>query len=191
VDIPFYLPYVFCPGSLPEDDAQVRQILLGCLSSLKQETRANLVRKESNGLSCHVFELPHLFVLGHNSPDDQLENGKALVKLLDALVALNVAWLMRHPCIPLYETGVYYGRTDEWEPYPSLVARGYGDCKSLGALRVAEYIMQGVNARHSHRWLERKNDKFVMYHILAETSPGVYEDPSKILGMNLGEFSYF
>lgn len=194
MDIPFYLPYAFHPGSNPTDDAHVRRVLLDCLSKLERLTKVRLVKKSVNGLSCHVFELSKLFVVGRNSPSDQLANGQALNVLLEALVELNVAWLHNRNEVPLYECGVVYGRTDEWEPYPSLRMRGFGDCKSLAALKVAEYRLCGVPAELSHRWM-RRQDGFVMYHILVEPEPlrqpGVYEDPSKVLGMNANEFSYF
>lgn len=193
MEIPFYLPYVFHPGSIPVDDAQVRNILLECLSNLEQHTKVSLVKKQVNGLLCHVYRLPKLFILGRHTPDDQLENGKALVILLNALVKLNMSWLKNHPyeVSPLYDTGVRYGRTDEWEPYPSLLARGFGDCKSLAALKVAEYRMKNLRCELTYRHMRRDSDGFVMYHILVETAPHVYEDPSKVLGMNLNEYSYF
>ena len=66
-----------------------------------------------------------------------------LVRLLEALTAVNEAWLRETPSAPwLYKSGVYYleeplGR-DDWQDIPETIARGNGDCEDLGCWRVAE-----------------------------------------------------
>lgn len=129
--------------------------------------------------------MAHTFHPGSSSIDD----ARALQVLLEALIALNVVWLERHPEKPLYQAGVTYDRTVEWEPIPALYARGYGDCKSLTAARIAELRMQGIEARPVFRWMPR-HDGQKDYHILVLTPRG-FEDPSRRLGMGKDENKWF
>lgn len=132
------------------------------------------------------FNLPHVF--GGQSTD--VENAYVLRALLDCLVEINVAFLKTHRNVPqLYSAGVVYGRTHGWEAIPALYRRGVGDCKSLTAALVAEYLMRGIEAIPVFRFIPNKaggND----YHILVEV-PGrngrhktKFEDPSRDLGMS-------
>ena len=143
-----------------------------------------------------IVSLRHLFGPG-SSPRD---NALALHALLNCLVALNVAHLTYHREVPLFNSGVYYGRTKEWEPIPEMYARGYGDCKSLSAALIAEYRMRGIPADPVFRFMvldqKRVNEYARLgvrrivgetdFHILVQTPQG-YEDPSKILGMGKDE----
>jgi len=111
-----------------------------------------------------------------------LDDAYVLKTLLDALVAIDLAYIRaRHPA-PLYESGVVYGRTIIWEPIPALYFRGYGDCKSLAAARVAEYLNQGKIAKPAFRFRTRPNGG-KDFHVLVLTEQG-YEDPSAVLGMH-------
>jgi hypothetical protein len=132
-----------------------------------------------------VFDLPHAFGLYANED----ENARALRALLDCLTALNEGYLRFHNVMPLYKSGVRYGRTREWDTIPALYQRGYGDCKSLACALVAEYRKQGKIARAVYRWNERVDNGIHDYHILVQTADGQYEDPSKILGMGANEFA--
>lgn len=112
------------------------------------------------------------------------QNSIALNALMRCLTELNVYWLRKHPNTPfLYDSGVYYERTIIWETIPALYARGWGDCKSLAAARVAEMLVFG-----GEKWVQpvfrfNPNRDGIMFHILVMYADGTNEDPSKILGM--------
>jgi hypothetical protein len=75
-----------------------------------------------------------------------LENAEVLHGLLMALVMADVSYLEHHEAPMLYSSRVVYGRTNEWERIPDVIARGQGDCKSLAAWRIAELRKEGVRA---------------------------------------------
>lgn len=130
------------------------------------------------------FNLPHVFNPGSN-PE---ENAYALMALLDCLTRLNQAYLMHNVAPTLYGSGVVYGRTKIWETIPAVMARGYGDCKSLTAWRIAELRAAGVDCNPVFRWNPRKSNPDVLdFHILVQRMDGVFEDPSKVLGMGQNE----
>lgn len=108
-------------------------------------------------------------------------NAAALETLLDALTALDSIWLRYHRHTPLYFTPVYYARTIVWDTIPALYSRGFGDCKSLSACRVAEMRRQGIWCRPCFR--HKSTVSATMFHILVMYADGSYEDPSKALGM--------
>lgn len=132
------------------------------------------------------FNLSSVFSHG-SSP---VENAEVLRALLECLIAINIAYLEEHPkTIKLYDTRVVYGRTDDWDSLPDLYTRGYGDCKTLTAVRCAELRLAGSYANPTFRFQEFPEG--MMYHILIETGPDTYEDPSKVKGMNQDENAYF
>lgn len=125
-----------------------------------------------------VFTIDHAF----KPQGSNLVNAAALETLLTCLTRLDTIWLRYHPnTIPLYDTGVYYARTLVWDTIPALYARGYGDCKSLSACRVAELRRQGIWSRPVFRHKRRVNS--TMFHILLMLADSSNEDPSKALGM--------
>ena len=124
-----------------------------------------------------AFDIPHAFTKG----SDPTENARALHVLLKSLVSLNLAFLAFHKVPSLYQSGVVYDRTTVWDTIPALYARGYGDCKSLTAARVAELLHAGQYAQPAFRWFTNKTGQRD-YHILVLTMNG-WEDPSKALGM--------
>lgn len=96
----------------------------------------------------------------------------------------------------MYDSGVKYGRTEQWDNILALYKRGIGDCKSLTAALVAEYYIQGIKAkpvfRSANNWQGGRN-----YHILVLV-PGrngidkkEFEDPSRKLGMGADELRHF
>jgi hypothetical protein len=138
-----------------------------------------------------TFDLSHVF----HPNSSRVEDAEVLRFLLDTLIRINVAYLRHHPNTrPLFKSGVVYDRTDVWDSLPALYARGYGDCKSLTAARVAELHVAGVKALPTFRWKFRDDTNVGSspkdYHILVQTLSG-YEDPSKILGMGKDENAYF
>lgn len=133
-----------------------------------------------------TFEVP-----AFEANSSLLQNAEALNALLDCLTTINVIFLKFHPNTPkLYDSGVIYDRTTVWDSTPALYARRYGDCKSLTCALVAEYKIQGKAAKPVFRWVRRTEEKDMIFHILVQTVAG-FEDPSKILGMNAHENSYF
>ena len=137
-----------------------------------------------------TFSLPHVFYPGSN-PE---ENADALRLLLDMLVGQNLAYLRSHAALPLYQSGVRYGRTKVWDTIPALYQRRYGDCKSLACARVAELKLYGHEARPVFRFAHGNGGK-LLFHILVERVDNYgrisYEDPSKALGMGADELRYF
>lgn len=117
-----------------------------------------------------------------NPRSSDRENAAALAALMACLVECNRIWLRYHPATPpLYHTPVYYRRTTLWDTVPCLYARGWGDCKSLAAARVAENDRDGIVSRTVFRFLPGKTG--TMFHILVMYADGRWEDPSKALGM--------
>lgn len=132
------------------------------------------------------FNLPHVF----RSGSDQTENAIVLRALLECLIDINRAYLRIRPETPiLYNSGVRYGRTTWWECIPALYSRGLGDCKSLTAALVAEYIEKGIPAKPVFRFRQNEYGG-TDYHILVQTRQG-FEDPSKVLGMGQDENAWF
>lgn len=114
------------------------------------------------------------------------KNAIALEALMNCLTDLDSLYLElranRGDVVPfLYDTPVYYERTIVWDTIPALYARGFGDCKSLAACRVAELRRIGVPCRVVFRF--DGNAHMTMFHILVMHEDGTFEDPSKVKGM--------
>lgn len=112
-------------------------------------------------------------------------NAIALRALLDCLIDLDLVWLQANPMTPsLYESGVFYHlmpANDPWDTTPTLFQRGFGDCKSLAAARIAELRRFGKIAIPVFRHV--KDGWGTMFHILILHGNGQWECPSRILGM--------
>lgn len=130
--------------------------------------------------------LSHLF-----TPEaPTLSNARVLKALLDALIIADEEYLRTHKAPRLYASRIVYGRTNEWESIPDMLKRGYGDCKSLSAWYIAEKrVKDGETAEPQFRWKRRAGSGIPDFHILVLTKKG-FEDPSKVLGMNLNENAY-
>lgn len=132
-----------------------------------------------------TFNIPHAF-----SPDSPLdENSDVLRILLDCLVQLNLAYLRSHSVQALYQTGVRYGRTLLWEPIPAVLARGYGDCKSLAPWLIAEMTKRGIPCHPVFRFIYRDDGSGELdFHILVmRNDTSEFLDPSRVLGMGRNE----
>ncbi len=111
----------------------------------------------------------------------------ALVRLLEALSAVNEAWLAENPRAPwLYESGVRYeeepdGR-DDWQDIPETIFLRNGDCEDLGCWRVAELRTRGREYAVPHIKKSLTGPRTV-YHVAVLRADGRLEDPSRILGM--------
>ncbi len=141
--------------------------------------------------------------------DDPVHAERVLKILLDALTATNLSYLRQHPeTPPLYKSGVRYqrerperfktfegtrwlehGTGELFRDIPEVIAKRGGDCEDLCAWRCAELLAQGEPCLPTFRWHERAN-KSMLYHILVNRKDGAIEDPSRILGMTLGQGFY-
>lgn len=140
-----------------------------------------------NGNYAIAFQLPHVFFPG-SSPE---ENARVLSTLVECLIGIDREYLRLRPKTPkLYDGRVVYERTEDWLPIPTLLYQGYGDCKSLAAMRVAELRQAGKTAMPSFRFRENPG-RGVMYHVLVQTGVNKFEDPSKVCGMTDSEWSHF
>lgn len=111
----------------------------------------------------------------------------ALTQLLEALVAVNFAWLRENPKAPwLYESGVRYeeeprGR-DDWQDIPETISLRVGDCEDLGCWRIAELRVRAHE--HALPFIKRSIDgPRTVYHVAVRRADGRLEDPSRLLGM--------
>lgn len=115
----------------------------------------------------------------------KVANAIALRALLDCLIDLDCLCLEIWPNIPpLYYSGVVYHLMpprQAWDTTPILLNRGFSDCKSLVATRIAECRRAGQVAIPVFR---NVTDGWgTMYHILILHGDGRWECPSRILGM--------
>lgn len=131
------------------------------------------------------FGLPQVF----HPQSSEVENAEALQALLEALVQQNGVFRRHHSAPLLYESGVVYGRTIEWENIPAVRIRGYGDCKSLSAWLISDYRhVHRVEAKAVFRWVIRNDGSGGRdFHILVQTKKG-FECPSRKLGMGKETF---
>jgi hypothetical protein len=112
---------------------------------------------------------------------------RALIAMLEALVAANEAFLGQHPETPaLYASGVKYveeppGR-DNWQDIPRTLELREGDCEDLACWRIAELRVRG--REYARPFVRHQNvGSRVLYHVAVLRGDGHIEDPSKTLGM--------
>ena len=114
----------------------------------------------------------------------KVANAKALRALLDCLIDLDIICLNYRQFPYLYQSGVYYKLMPSkapWDTIPTMLQRGYTDCKSLVAMRIAELRRTGKVAMPVFR---NVTDGWgTMFHILILHGNGKWECPSRILGM--------
>ena len=188
MDITFNVPHAFGPDSTPVANADARRILHDCLVRLNRAHSTNGIGPARYWLNGRlvVWTLPHAFT--RDSSFDV--NADALRCLLDCLINLNTSFLTYggNIVIPtLYDSPVYYRRTQIWDTIPALYARGFGDCKSLTAALVAQYRKQGIESVPTFRFVYRDDGSGSLdFHILVQTANG-FEDPSKVKGMGKNE----
>jgi len=137
------------------------------------------------------YNISHAFYPG----SDKTLNARTLRVLMRNLIELNLIYLEEAPrlgyAVPLlYASGVVYDRTVWWEAIDALYKRRFGDCKSLTGAWIAEQLLRGVRCQPVFRWVENE-DGTIEYHILAHCGGGVFEDPSKRLGMGEVEVAKF
>ena len=166
---------------------EAKRILLLSVSKLSRTVRPKATLRRVG--QRHVkYGLPSVFHRGSNL----LENDQALRVLLDTLTALDAIQRRLRPSLPfLYNSGVYYARTEIWDTTSALYERGFGDCKSLSTSRCAELEAYNQRCKSAFRFMPHaKGDIALTYHILLLSDLG-WECPSKVLGMGQDENSYF
>lgn len=137
-----------------------------------------------------TFSFPHVFSPTASKADEAV----ALQIMLEFLISMNRAYLRRHSQKSLYSSGVVYGRTTEWDSIPAVIARGFADCKSLSAWRIAELRERGTECRPVFRWMPRKGghkDFHILVAVNAGNGEALWEDPSKKCGMGRNENAFF
>lgn len=116
---------------------------------------------------------------------------KKLLRMLEALVQVNLIYLRSHPDTPLlYESGIRYKSEihsfgiskEEWFDIPHLLERMKGDCEDLACYRVAELRHSGVRAKVAVKDKDL-TPTTTLFHVLVQWPNGRLEDPSKKLGM--------
>ena len=190
MQIEFCIPHIFGLGANPSEVQFVRDTLNSCVRTLRAEGNARIWKPtvKRSGQFRVVFDLPGVFHIG----SDPTENAKTLQTLLHCLCDIDAAYLQyRQGQIPeLYNSGVYYARTEVWDSTPALYKRGFGDCKSLASTRIAELsVNHDIPCTPDFRFFQDEQ-KRTFYHIVLMT-PNGWECPSKVLGMGEDENSYF
>lgn len=117
----------------------------------------------------------------YSSTSNPEENAVVLRHLMECLIAIDMEYLRRHRTSPLFQSGVRYGRTFDWDTVPAVQRLGYGDCKSLSAWLCAEMRLRGEKCRPLFRSYPSRFGA-PDFHIWVETAHGEI-DPSEKLGM--------
>lgn len=171
MDIPFALPPLLVNSGSAEG-----QRARACIRACAKEVGNAKMRPEGV-----VFGIDDAF----HPRASKTSNAKALRALLDCLIELDSICLDACPTLPkLYQTRVFYHLMPSrapWETTPVLYRRGFGDCKTLVATRIAELRRQGRVAIPVFRHV--KDGWGTMFHILILHGNGVWECPSRNLGM--------
>lgn len=119
----------------------------------------------------------------------KVNNAIALRALLDCLISLDSICLDSNPNLPrLYQSGVIYRLMPTmapWDTIPTMVHRGFTDCKSLVAARIAELRRDGKSAIPVFRNIT--DGWGTMFHILILHGNGQWECPSRLLGMGTAQ----
>lgn len=130
-----------------------------------------------------------------NGPHDERDAAlsmRAIVHSCDFLFRCDVDYLLAYPNgqVPrLYESGVFYQTPespcggDVWQDIPTLLKRGFGDCKDLACYLAAERcVFDRIYCKPivRRRWI---SDDFALYHVVVMYPDGSIEDPSEVLGM--------
>jgi len=76
---------------------------------------------------------------------------RALYRLLECLVGIDIDYLKLHPLPDLYSWGVRYkveppGKED-WADIPQMLKQRWGDCEDLACARVAQLRLAGIEAK--------------------------------------------
>lgn len=200
--IPIDIRHVFLPGSPPAERDGVMRALQDCLVSCDRAWRrrhgvsaANLSQSRVStssdecGPGYALLDMAHVFRPDSHETDDSL----ALKACLDCMVEIDRIFLRTYRSPKLYDCGARFTRTEDWRPTPAIIASRKADCKSFGPARCAELLEDGVPVLMVHRWAKRDEadgrraprlrQDGTDFHILLMVDGRLFEDPSKILGM--------
>ncbi len=123
--------------------------------------------------------------------------------LVEALAAVDTAYLMNHQLPRLYQSGVRYevpkgkdthdGSYQAWRDVPGILRTMRGTCMELAAWRLAELrLFEGFPRAVPLVTCQTDPRIGVMFHTkLQDSDTGVIEDPSVILGMGNDEWRPF
>lgn len=120
--------------------------------------------------------------------EDRSTSNRVLRYLLDALTAVDVLYLQKHPNTPsVYDADVIYCEEppgqEDWQDVPTCLRMKACDCDDFGPWRAAELrVRQGVQARAIVQGKMRE-DGAMLYHVQTELPGGRIEDPSVFHGM--------
>lgn len=129
-----------------------------------------------------------------NGPEDKTDaflSIRAIIHGCDFLYRCDVDYLIAYgKKVPgFYESGIRYETPenacggDVWQDIPTLLRRGFGDCKDLACFRAAELtVKEGIYAKPivRRKWMQ---NGFALYHVVVMYPDGRIEDPSAALGM--------
>lgn len=164
------------PPSLVNPDSREGQLARRCIRKCALEVGRAKMRPQGV-----VFGIDSAFH-PHASKDD---NAITLRALLNCLIDLDVICFDSDPTLPfLYQSGIFYRLMPSkaaWDTVPTMVQRGFTDCKSLVAARIAELRRNGQVAMPVFRNIT--DGWGTMFHILILHGNGEWECPSRILGM--------
>ncbi len=113
---------------------------------------------------------------------------RALIAMLEALIAINEGYLIERPDTPeLYASGIPYveepvGR-DHWQDIPRTLKVRVGDCEDLACWRIAELRVRNAELAARPYVKSTLHNGKVVYHVAVQRADGQLEDPSRILGM--------
>ncbi|HEX7667012.1 MAG TPA: hypothetical protein VF407_20925 [Polyangiaceae bacterium] len=130
---------------------------------------------------------PHFKLRAFDTLSDEAKI-PALIRLLEALIGVNEAWLRENPHAPsLYASGVRYleeprGQED-WQDIPETILLRSGDCEDLGSWRVAELRVRSNEHAMPHVKRSLAGPRTI-FHVAVRRANGQLEDPSRILGMH-------
>jgi hypothetical protein len=115
-----------------------------------------------------------------------------LVRLLETLIACDLAYLLTHVVPPLYQAGVRYQEVmpcrdgECWQDVALCLQTGIGNCKELSSWRIAEILAAGGDAFPALSLSVSQlpnGDRLHTYHVQVMHADGRLEDPSRALGM--------
>lgn len=179
------------PSTSPEERSEALRALDNCLENIRQSYTARHKRpsgstlKPDNKLGYAIFDIPDAFYEGSTD----IDNAEALDCLLQGLRDVNVVYRRHHPEAPrLIDSGVVYGRTTVWNPYPAVLEAGFDDCKALTAEEAAECDIDGEECLITFRFLPRSPEPGALkdFHIMPFKITG-FDDVSKRHGMGADE----
>jgi hypothetical protein len=142
------------------------------------------------------------YIVGGWDALPQSEQKKLVAAFIEVQIEINRRYLRANPRTKLiYNSGVRYKQDpisctvlnpqygkreracEEFVDIPTMLERGFADCKSLTAWRIAELRESGDNAQIAIERISIPAQDVILYHITLQHANGNDEDPSVRLGM--------